>query len=68
MTSVGRTQLAQGPRSRHLQDLGDLHPDRDELLAAGRWSITHDPSPGYRSELAALLRHLGVRDADDELR
>src|SRR3989304_5283441 len=39
----------QGPRSRHLQDLRDLSPDRDDLVAAARWSVTHDPSPGYRS-------------------
>ncbi len=57
----------QGTRSRHLQDLDELRADREELLAAARWSFTHDPSPGYRSELTALLRHLGVEDADDDL-
>src|SRR5574337_726201 len=35
----------QGARSRHLQDLRDLGPERDELLSAARWSVTHDPSP-----------------------
>jgi hypothetical protein len=54
----------QGPRSRHLQDLEELRPDRDELLTAARWSITHDPSPGYRSLLVETLRRLGVEDAD----
>lgn len=54
----------QGPRSRHLQDLSELHPDRDELLAAARWTITHDPSPGFRSLLVQTLRGLGVEDAD----
>ena len=57
----------QGPRSRHLQDLRELGPDHDELLAAGDWTITHDPSPGYRSLLAAALRQLGVEDADAAL-
>lgn len=54
----------QGPRSRHLQDLRELGPDRDELLAAARWTVTHDPSPGYRSLLIETLRQLGVEDAD----
>jgi len=78
MTSIGRTQLEtalrvcfklyaavdQGPRSRHLQDLRELGPDRDELLAAARWSVTHDHSPGYRSLLVETLRQLGVEGAD----
>ena len=54
----------QGPRSRHLQDLEELGPDRDELFAAASWSITHDPSPGYRSLLVETLRRLGVEDAN----
>jgi hypothetical protein len=57
----------QGPRSRHLQDLGELAPDREELLAAARWTVTHDPSPGHRSLLVEVLRQLGVEDADDWL-
>jgi len=54
----------QGPRSRHLQDLRELRPDRGELLTAAGWSVTHDPSPGYRSLLVDTLRQLGVEDAD----
>jgi len=57
----------QGSRSRHLQDLRELGPDRDELLAAPRWSVTHDPSPGYRSLLGGTLRHLGMEDAGGSL-
>lgn len=57
----------QGPRSRHVQDLRDLHPDRDEILAGARWTVTHDPSPGYRSVLVDMLRQLGVEDADASL-
>ena len=54
----------QGSRSWHLQDLRELGPDRDELLAAARWSVTHDPSPGYRSLLIETLRQLGVEEPD----
>jgi len=57
----------QGPRSRHLQDLRELRPDHDELLAAARWTVTHDPSPGYESLLADTLRQFGVEDAGGSL-
>jgi hypothetical protein len=54
----------QGPRSRHFQDLRDLNPDRDDLLSAAHWAISHDPSPGFRSLLVETLRTLGVENAD----
>jgi hypothetical protein len=57
----------QGPRSRHFQDLRDLDPDRDDLLSAARWAVSHDPSPGFRSLLVETLRTLGVEDADAAL-
>jgi hypothetical protein len=54
-------------RDRHLDDLRALHPSASDLLAAARWSRTHDPSPAFRSQLVALLSHLGVEDADARL-
>lgn len=57
----------QGPRSRHFQDLRELEPERDDLLAAARWATSHDPSPGFRSLLIDTLRGLGVEDADAAL-
>jgi hypothetical protein len=57
----------QGPRSRHFQDLQELEPERDGLLAAARWATSHDPSPGFRSLLIDTLRGLGVEDADAAL-
>jgi hypothetical protein len=57
----------QGIRSKHAVDLRALLPAREELLAAGRWSTTHDPSEEYRRELVALLAAFGVEDADVEL-
>jgi hypothetical protein len=47
---------------RHEADLRALHPSREELIAAARWSITHDPSPGYRTVLKEALSALGVED------
>jgi hypothetical protein len=49
---------------RHETDLRALSPAPGELAAAARWSITQDPSPGYRSVLIDALRVLGVDDAD----
>lgn len=63
----GYAAVHQGPRSRHLQDLRELRPDRDEILAAARWTVTHDPSAGYRSLLVDTLRQLGLEDADASL-
>jgi len=57
----------QGPRSRHFQDLRDLEPERDDLLAAARWATSHDPSPGFRSLLVETLRALDIEDADAAL-
>jgi hypothetical protein len=34
---------------RHEADLRALNPAQSELVAAARWSVTQDPSPGYRS-------------------
>lgn len=49
---------------RHEADLRTLKPTQGELIAAARWSITQDPSPGYRLVLGDALRILGVDDAD----
>jgi hypothetical protein len=52
----------QGP-GKHEADLRALEPTRDELLAAARWTLTHDPSSGYRHVLEQALVALGVSDA-----
>lgn len=57
----------QGVRSRHLQDLRELEPTRDELLVAARWTQTHDPSPGYRSLLRDTLAAVGEGMSDADL-
>jgi hypothetical protein len=57
----------QGVVSKHTADLKKLAPTRDELLSAARWSLTHDPSDGYRAELLAMLALLGVEVDDAEL-
>jgi hypothetical protein len=48
---------------RHEADLRALDPTADELVAAARWTRTHDPSEGFRQELVAALAHLGGTDA-----
>jgi len=53
----------QGP-GKHEADLRALSPTEEELLAAARWSRSHDPSQGYAQVLREVLTHMGVRDAD----
>ncbi|MDX6649354.1 MAG: hypothetical protein QOJ97_1305 [Solirubrobacteraceae bacterium] len=57
----------QGPKSKHFADLQALRPIRDELLTAARWARTHDPSEGFRAELAGALQLLGVEVRDGDL-
>lgn len=47
---------------RHEEDLRALAPTLDELRAAARWTITQDPSEGFRQELLGALRYLGLTD------
>jgi hypothetical protein len=56
--------MADQAGGRHETDLRALHPSTEELLAAARWSVTQDPSPGYRMVLMDALSALGVEDAD----
>jgi hypothetical protein len=48
---------------KHEADLRALAPSRDELVAAARWTRTHDPSEPFREQLIAALAYLGVADA-----
>ena len=50
-------------RGRHEEDLRALEPTAEELLAAARWTISHDPSAGFRAQLLLVLAKLGVDDA-----
>jgi hypothetical protein len=52
----------QGP-GKHEADLRALNATQDELLTAARWTLTHDPSSGYRHVLEQALTALGVRNA-----
>lgn len=53
----------QGP-GKHEDDLRALSPTEEELLAAARWSTSHDPSDGYAQMLREVLTHLKVDDVD----
>lgn len=47
-------------RGRHLRDILALEPTPDELGAAARWAMGHDPSTGFRErQLAPVLVELG---------
>jgi hypothetical protein len=51
----------------HFSDLQTLHPEKEEIIAAARWTLTHDVSVGFRSQLIACIRTLGFTDVAEEL-
>jgi hypothetical protein len=57
----------QGPGSKHVSDLRALDPSRDELIAAARWTRSHDPSTAFASELRAALALFDVAVDDGDL-
>jgi hypothetical protein len=57
----------QGPRSKHMADLRAMDPSREELLAAARWTRSHDPSVGFLGELRAALGLFDVEADDGDL-
>ncbi len=55
------------PGSRHLDDIRALDPTPDELIAAARWTRTHDDSVGFLHNLRLTLGELGVEVDDVDL-
>jgi hypothetical protein len=45
--------------SYHAADLKQLAPTDDELLQAVKWSMTHDPSDGFRVSMKLFLEKFG---------
>jgi len=43
----------------HTNDLMQLNPADDEILMAAEWSMTQDPSEGYKMMLKKFLEHFG---------
>lgn len=56
-----------GPEGKHFQDLRGLAPSSVELLDAARWAQTHDPSPGFHTQLLLCLTAMGMGDVGEEL-
>ena len=50
---------ADSDKGRHYEDLLDLQPTAEELLAAARWTRTQDPSEGFQFVLCEVLKALG---------
>lgn len=50
---------------KHLADLRLLEPTNDELVAAAKWSRTHDPSEGFLMGVLGALRLLDVEEPGD---
>lgn len=52
---------------RHFQDLKELQPTAEELLAAARWTRTQDPSEGFLFVLGKVLKALDHESLIDEI-
>lgn len=52
---------------KHYDDLMALKPTAEELEQAARWSMTHDPSEGYRTVLKDFLLKIGYKNAAEKL-
>lgn len=52
---------------KHYDDLMALKPTAEELEKAARWSMTHDPSEGYRKILKDFLGKIGHEDVAKRL-
>ncbi len=57
-----------GPNDKHYEDLKALSPTDDELMSAARWTITHDPSDGFRELLVGCLASMNLEVDDADLR
>jgi hypothetical protein len=53
--------------SYHADDLLALHPTEEEILAAARWTRTHDPSEGYLQALSLFFQHFGYEHLINQL-
>jgi hypothetical protein len=55
-----------GP-GKHFEDLRRLQPTAQEIKEAALWSMTHDPSEGYKQMLLQVLEIFGFEGVADEL-
>lgn len=52
---------------KHYDDLIALKPTARELENAAKWSMTHDPSEGYKQVLKDFLERIGYKDVSEKL-
>jgi len=52
---------------KHFDDLLALNPSSQEFVDAARWSMTHDPSEGFRLILKDFLKRIGHGDVAAKL-
>ena len=52
---------------KHYSDLIELKPAKEELEKAACWSMTHDPSEGYKTVLKDFLGKIGYKDVAKRL-
>jgi len=53
--------------SYHASDLKQLSPSDEELLQAAQWTMTHDPSEGFKIAMRLFLREFGYERLVDKI-
>ena len=53
--------------SYHADDLDSLEPTQDELIEAAKWSMSHDPSEGYRFSMKLFLSEFGYGNVAEKI-
>ncbi len=51
----------------HASDLEALNPTDEELVKAAEWSMSHDPSEGYRFSVKSFLKEFGYEKAAENI-
>ena len=51
-----------GPRSKHVADLQQLKPTKEELVKEAEWARGHDPSPSFLEMSRQALSYFGVTE------
>ena len=52
---------------KHYQDLVTLKPTEKEIESAAKWTITHDPSEGFKKMLVNVIKTLGYTNVAERI-
>lgn len=50
-----------------MDGLKRFNPEESEIIAAAKWSMTHDVSQGYKEQLVSFLKYMDFEDAAGQI-